>query len=75
MTPFRRARGEVVNHKRVPRLMRWMGLAAVGPKPSTSQPQPGHAVYPYLLRNVAGVRPCQVWSADITYCPLPRGFM
>lgn len=75
MTHFLRDRGEVVNHKRVQRLMRLMGLAAVGPKPATSQPHPGHAIYPYLLRNVAVVRPCQVWSADITYCPLPRGFM
>ena len=75
MTAHLRAQGEVVNHKRVQRLMRLMGLAAVGPKPSTSQPHPDHLVYPYLLRNVAVVRPCQVWSADITYCPLPRGFM
>jgi putative transposase len=75
MTAFLREQGEVVNHKRVQRLMRLMGLAAVGPKPATSQPHPDHKVYPYLLHNVAVVRPCQVWSADITYCPLPRGFM
>jgi len=75
MTAFLRQRGEIVNHKRVQRLMRLMGLTAVGPKPSTSQPHPDHVVYPYLLRHVAVERPRQVWSADITYCPLPRGFM
>jgi putative transposase len=75
MTAYLRQQGEVVNHKRVQRLMRLMGLAAVGPKPSTSQPHPDHVLYPYLLRRVAVGRACQVWSADITYCPLPRGFM
>ena len=34
-----------------------------------------HTVYPYLLRNVALERPNQVWSTDITYIPLRRGFM
>ena len=35
----------------------------------------GHRVYPYLLRGVTVERPGQVWSADITYLPLPGGFM
>jgi putative transposase len=75
LTDYLHCQGYAVNPKRVRRLMRLMGLMAVGPKPGTSQPHPDHPVYPYLLRNVAVVRPCQVWSADITYCPLPRGFM
>ena len=35
----------------------------------------GHKVYPYLLRGVKVERPDQVWSTDITYVPMPSGFM
>jgi putative transposase len=44
-------------------------------KPRTSTPAPGHKIYPYLLRGLKITRPNQVWSADITYVPLPKGFM
>src|SRR3954470_10254801 len=67
--------GEVVNRKRVQRLLRIMGLEAIYPKPRLSAPGAGHRVYPYLLRDVAIERPRHVWSADITYLPLPGGFM
>jgi putative transposase len=67
--------GECVNRKRVQRLMRRMGLEAIYPRPSLSAGGRGHKVYPYLLRGVAVERPDQVWSADITYVPLARGFM
>lgn len=70
-----RGLGHVVNRKRVQRLMRKMGLEAIYPKPKTSQRGVEHTVYPYLLRYVDVVRPCQVWSTDITYVPMPRGFM
>jgi len=68
-------RGEAVNRKRVRRLLRVMGLEALYPKPRLSAPAAGHRVYPYLLRGVAAGRPGHVWSADITYVPLPAGFM
>ena len=68
-------RGEAVNRKRVQRLLRLMGLEAIYPKPRTTIPALGHRVYPYLLRGVAVERPGHVWSADITYLPLPSGFM
>ncbi len=55
--------------------MRLMGLEAVYPKPKLSAGGAGHKVYPYLLRNVAIERVNQVWSTDITYIPLPNGFM
>jgi putative transposase len=64
-----------INHKRVQRLMRKMGLQAIYPKPRTSRAAKGHKVYPYLLRNLAITRPNQVWSADITYIRMLRGFM
>jgi putative transposase len=67
--------GYEVNRKRVQRLMRKMGLEALYPKPKTSQASAAHKVYPYLLRDLEIVRPCQVWSTDITYVPMPRGFM
>jgi putative transposase len=67
--------GYAVHHKRVARLMRKMGLQAVYPRPRTSMPNKQHKKYPYLLRDLEVVRPRQVWCADITYVPMPRGFM
>ena len=74
MVVFLRACGHVVNRKRVQRLMREMGLAGMAPGPATSRPHPQHKVYPYLLRGVAVTRPNQVWSTDLTYIRLARGF-
>ena len=68
-------RGYAVNRKRVLRLMRTMGLQAVYPRPRTSIPDQQHKKYPYLLRDLEVTRPNQVWSADITYVPMPLGFM
>jgi len=67
--------GHAINRKRVQRLMRQMGIAALGPKPRTSKPAPGHKVYPYLLRGLVIDRPNQVWAADITYIPIGRGHL
>lgn len=74
MVVFLRAAGHVVNRKRVQRLMRSMGLAGMAPGPNTSRAHPQHKVYPYLLRGVPVTRPNQVWSTDITYIRLARGF-
>ena len=70
-----RDEGHAINRKRVQRLMRLMGIAALGPKPRTTKPAPGHKVYPYLLRDLVIDRPNQVWAADITYIPSGRGFL
>ena len=67
--------GHTVNRKRVQRLMREMGLAGMAPGPNTSRSHPEHKIYPYLLRGVPVVRPNQVWSTDITYIRLARGFV
>lgn len=75
MTTMLRANGHAINRKRVRRLMRKMGIAALGPKPRTSKPAPGHKIFPYLLRGLAIERPNQVWCADITYIPIGRGFL
>jgi putative transposase len=75
MVVFLGRQGYVVNRKRVQRLMRLMGLAGMSPGPSTSVRHPDHRVYPYLLRGVEVSRPNQVWSTDITYIRLARGFV
>jgi putative transposase len=75
LTTLLRAEGHALNRKRVQRLMRKMGIAALGPKPRTTTPAPGHKIYPYLLRDLAIDRPNQVWAADITYIPIGRGFL
>jgi len=67
--------GYHVNHKRVARLMAKMGLQAIYPGPKTTVSHPQHKKYPYLLRCLEINRPNQVWAADITYVPMPHGFM
>jgi putative transposase len=64
-----------IDRKRAQRLMRLMGLEAIYPEPRLSQNDAEHRIYPYLLRNMAIVRPNQVWSSDITYVPMPHGWM
>ena len=79
VTPFYGSRRMAVvleaNRKRVQRLMRLMGLEAIYPKRRTTRPAAGHKIYPYLLRNLEILRPDHVWSTDITYVPLRRGFL
>lgn len=69
------AQGHSVNRKRVQRLMRILGLAAMAPGPNTSKKHPQNKIYPYLLRGVSVVRPNHVWSTDITYIRLAQGFV
>jgi putative transposase len=72
---LREDKGYLVNHKRVQRLMRIMGIQAIYPKPRTTVSGAAHPSYPYLLRGLEIEQPNQVWSADITYIPLRQGFM
>jgi putative transposase len=75
ITAMLRAEGRTINRKRVQRLMRRMGIVALGPKPRTTKPAPGHTIFPYLLRDMTVERANQVWAADITYIPIGRGFL
>lgn len=77
MTEFLCCQGCRVNHKRVRRLMRQMGLEAVYPrrKRGLSISDRQHKIYPYLLRDVEITRSDQVWSADITYVRMYRGWL
>lgn len=76
-TDWLRAKGHVVNPKRVRRLLRLMGLSAICPGPHTSKPGTGeaHKVYPYLLRELTINQVGQVYGTDITYIPLEGGFL
>ena len=67
--------GFEVNRKRVTRLMALLGIEAIYPKPKLSQPGDSHKIYPYLLRGVGVDRVNQVWSTDITYIRMARGFV
>ena len=75
MAVWLRKEGYWVNRKRVRRLMRVMGLRALYRHPRTSKSGLGRKVYPYLLRGMRITRPNQVWTADITYIPMARGFL
>jgi len=67
--------GHPLGRDKARRLMRLAGLEAVYRRPNTSRPTPEHRVYPYLLRGmkIDGVN--QVWTADITYIPMAKGFL
>lgn len=67
--------GLAINRKRVQRLMRIMDIAGCMPGPNTSKPAPENKIYPYLLRGVEITRPNQVWSTDITYIRVGKGFV
>jgi putative transposase len=75
LTVLLRREGQWINRKRVVRLLRVMGIEAIYAKPKMSQPELGHQIYPYLLRDLEVTGPDQVWCSDITYVPMARGFM
>jgi len=75
MTAWLNSQGHRVNRKRIQRLMRIMGLEAIYPKQNLSKASKEHLKYPYLLRNMNISHPNQVWSSDITYIRLSRGFV
>jgi len=75
MKAWLETQGYAVNHKRVQRLLRLMGLVAIYQRPRLSVPAPGHRIYPYLLRGVKIERVNQVWSTDITYIRMLHGFI
>ena len=75
MAAWLATQGQVVNRKRVQRLMRLLGLVAIYQRPNTSKPAAAHKIYPYLLRGLAVERVNQVWCSDVTYIPMAKGFL
>jgi putative transposase len=69
------AEGRKVGRRHVKTLMQRMGIEALYRRPRTTKPEPGHKIYPYLLRGTEVTRPNQVWAMDITYIPMARGFV
>jgi putative transposase len=69
------AEGSKVGRRHVKTLMQRMGIEALYRRPRTTKPEPGHKIYPYLLRGVEITRANQVWAMDITYIPMARGFV
>jgi putative transposase len=69
------ADGSKVGRRHVKTLMSRMGIEALYRRPRTTKPEPGHKIYPYLLRGLEITRPNQVWAMDITYIPMAKGFV
>jgi putative transposase len=69
------ADGSKVGRRHVKTLMRRMGIEALYRRPRTTKPEPGHKIYPYLLRGLAITRANQVWAMDITYIAMAKGFV
>ena len=67
--------GSKIGRRHVKTLMKRMGIEALYRRPRTTKPEPGHKIYPYLLRGMEVGRPNQVWAMDITYIPMARGFV
>jgi putative transposase len=75
ITRWLRDQGHQVNRKRIARLYRLMGLKTIYRKPWLSYPDKKNKVYPYLLKDLRVGQPNQVWSTDITYVPMKKGFL
>jgi putative transposase len=67
--------GFEIGRKHTATLMKKMGIEALYRRPRTSKPEPGHKIYPYLLRHVKVERPNQAWAMDISYIPMAKGFV
>ena len=72
---FLLAEGCKIGRRHAKTLMRRMGIEALYRRPRTTKPEPGHKIYPYMLRGIEITRPNQVWAMDITYIPMARGFV
>lgn len=70
-----RLKGYNINRKRIRRLMKLVNWNTLFQEPNTSKPDKSHKIYPYLLKGMDINKVNQVWSCDITYIPMKKGFM
>lgn len=70
-----RLKGQTINHRRIGRLMKVMGVECIYPRKCLSKGGRAKYVYPYLLRKFRVEHPNHVWSTDISYIPMSHGFM
>ena len=70
-----KGRGFQVGRLHVRTLMLKMGITAIAPQPGTSQRNPQHKVFHYLLRKLVIHRSNQVWALDTTYIRVKKGFV
>lgn len=75
MASYLRTKGHDVEREQIRKIYERLGLRSLSPGPHTSKPHPEHTIYPYLLRGATIVSPDHVWSTDITYIRLQRGFV
>jgi len=68
-------KGYIVNHKRIARLMKVMGIQAISPKRNLSVPNIQNEVYPYLLKGVKAKYPNHIWGVDITFIKLKSNWL
>ena len=69
--------GDIVNRKKVLRIMREIGIKGIYPKRklNISIQDKEHRIYPYLLNDLNIERVNQVWATDITYIKTDSYFM
>src|SRR6516162_4828594 len=75
MAAWLATQGHAVNRKRIRRLMRLLGVAAIYQRPNTSKPTAAHKIYTYLLGGLVIEQVNQVWCSDVTYIPMAKGFV
>jgi putative transposase len=70
-----RREGFSPNEKKIERLWSNLGFRSILPRPNLSKPGNQVVIYPYLLNGMWIERPNQVFSTDITFIPLPKGYI
>lgn len=75
MTDLMRECGYKISERRIRRLMHKAGLHTIYPHRSLSKVGVVSYVKPYLLRGIHVTHRNQVWSIDISYIPMRKGFM
>ena len=67
--------GYRIGKDKVSMLMSEMGLKSLIARLNLSKPNKEHKKYPYLLRGVKITHPNHVWSTDITYIKMGKGYV